>query len=90
MTERPVSVGWKKLVAQCPFRTLIGPPGAPITCSFAALGGEVTPLSARMMSDVLDALRGGGRVLVLSDRADLRDQAKWEILGMLRPMECRA
>ena len=90
MTERTVSVDWKKLVARCPFRTLIGPVGAPTTCSFAALGGEVTPLSPKMMGDVMDALRSGGRVLVLSDRADLRDRAKRETMGMLRPMEGHA
>ena len=90
MNERPVAVDWKKLAEECQFRTLIGPPGAPITCSFAALGEEVTALSVRMMGDVLDAFRAGGRVLVLSDRVDLRDRAKREILAMLQPMGRRA
>ena len=69
--------------SQCGFRSFIGSPGGPVWHAFAALGGTSSTIDPALLQEMVQAIQGGGRVLVMSDRADLRDRAKAEIMGML-------
>ena len=82
---------WKQVAKRCPFRTAFGPePGArtPLEMVAAAsrtiaiLGGEPTPLEPEVARELTEVLAGGGTVLLLADRADLRDAAKAEIVRL--------
>lgn len=75
----------------CPYRTLLGfhrPPHDPLTPGHvdqatqfvAVLGFVAEDFSERMRNDVLAELRRGSVVLLGSNRAELRDHAKREIL----------
>jgi hypothetical protein len=88
-------------MAACPFQTLIGwniPPGSSlddvgdrIGCTVAVVGGtHPDPLTADMLEFAVETLLSGRIVLLVSDRADLRDYAKREIIGMASPAWGRA
>jgi hypothetical protein len=89
-------LNWADLMEQCPFRTLLGdgiPPGATletmlpfIGCTIGVLGGAPEPLTADVMRDALEVISQGKLVLLVSDRADLRDYAKREIAAMAGPV----
>ncbi len=90
---------WAEAFDRCPFRTIIGvcPPHRAITDllpqlshAIAMLGGDPTPISPAMMAEIVASVQAGGAVLILSDRADLRDYAKREILAMALPAAGRA
>ena len=75
----------------CPFRSFIGigdtttanvdEMGTRIAHVFAALGGEPAPIDADLLAELAASVRASRTVLVLSDRADLRDHAKRQILA---------
>ncbi len=74
----------------CPFRSLIGIGGgnaeemeSRIAHTFAALGGEPCSIKPDLLDEMTASIRAGGVVLVMSDRADLRDHVKREILTRL-------
>ena len=77
---------------RCPFRSFVGIGQHPgnsaemaerLDHAFAALGGEVTPIAEDLLAEMVDSIRRGRTVLVLSDRADLRDAAKGQIMTAL-------
>lgn len=85
----PVPATWHEAWERCPFKSLLGT-GNPsdademagrIDHVFAALGGEATPIADELLDEMAASIRAGGVVLVISDRADLRNEAKREILA---------
>jgi hypothetical protein len=85
----PIPATWGEVLERCPFRSLIGI-GQPrdangmmerIAHTFAALGGETTPIADDLLDEMATSIRARGVVLLISDRADLRDAAKREILA---------
>ena len=91
-----------EVLARCPYRTVFGPGGAGVTAEnwnmrmpmptrvLAVLGGTPEPISPRTMREIVQAVRAGQTVMLLADRADLRDYAKREIAAMLGPAGGRA
>ena len=89
-TSNPTT--WGETWERCPFRSFIGlgqhpgdanEMGDRIGHIFAALGGEPAPIADSLMAEMIDSIRRGRTVLVISNRADLRDQAKREILAQV-------
>jgi hypothetical protein len=84
-----------EIMDSCPFSSLIGrdiPPGSTldsvghrIGCTVAVMGGQPEPLNAEMIASAVETLLSGRIVMVLSDRADLADYAKREIVNMAGP-----
>ena len=85
----PIPATWGEAWERCPFRSLVGignPSDANemagrIAHMFAALGGETAPIADELLDEMAASIRAGGVVLVVSDRSDLRDAAKREILA---------
>lgn len=85
---------WAEVLARCPYRTLIGrhEDGVAATTpsdllprlshTIALLGGDVEPIASATMAEIVTSIRAGGTVLLVADRADIRDYAKREILAM--------
>lgn len=82
---------------RCPFRSIIGIAApspnrpldqliSPLAHAIAVLGGDPEPISSDTMAELVAAIRAGDSVLLMSDRADLRDYAKREILAMVNPV----
>ncbi len=85
----PVPATWREAWERCPFKSLVGV-GNPRNANemagridhvFAALGGEAAPIADELLNEMAASIRNGGVVLVISDRADLRNEAKREILA---------
>ena len=80
----------------CQFRSLLGTGGdtnemmSRLGCAIAVFGGAPEPLASEMMENAVAQIAAGRVVLLLSDRADLRDYAKREILAMAGRPEGRA
>ena len=79
---------WKQVLKRCQFRTVFGPelgPRTPLAMvkaasrTLAILGGEPEALNPETALELTGVLLGGGTILVMADRADLRDAAKAEI-----------
>ena len=88
-----VTPSWGKVWAHCPYRSLIASDTgqrttaelmASLACAVAVLDGDPEPFNAQMASDIAALLVDGGTVLLLSNRADLRDAAKGEINRILK------
>jgi len=83
-----------EVMARCPYRTVFGSAGPGVTarnwharmpmpsCIIAVLGGEPVPISAETMAEIIAILSAGDSVMILADRADLRDYAKREIAAL--------
>ena len=52
----------------------------------AVLGGDPEPIGPETIAELVVAIRAGGSVLLMSDRADLRDYAGREILAVANPV----
>lgn len=85
---------WAEALDRCPFRTIIGAHPAHhevadllprLSHTVAVLGGDPMPICPAMMAEIVASVQAGGAVMILSDRADLRDYAKREILAMALP-----
>ena len=98
-TRAPQTI--EEALARCPFRTVIGlPPTRPedvvddmvsrLAHTLAVLGGDPVPISPDTMQEFIASLQLGRTVLVMSDRRDLRDRAKAEILAMASTTGARA
>ena len=85
----PIPATWGEAWARCPFRSLIGighrsdanEMAGRLAHTFAAIGGESVPIADDLLDEMAASIRAGGTVLLISDRADLRDAAKREILA---------
>lgn len=89
----PVSMSWRSVWQQCPYRSLIGSDMgqrsiqemmATVRATVAVIDGDPEPFNETMASDIAALLVDGGTVLLLSNRADLRDAAKGEINRLLK------
>lgn len=81
---RTISEAWDR----CPFRSLVAlVPGTRdelldrMGAAFAAVGGEVVPIEPETLASLVETLRRGRTVVVLDDRADLRDAAKTQLMA---------
>jgi hypothetical protein len=90
-------ISYAEMLAACPYRTLLGWCGVDaaemmerIGGAIAVIGGQPEPLAAAQMATAVEMLQRGRVVLLISDRGDLRDYAKREILAMLEPAAGRA
>ncbi len=78
---------WGETLDCCPFRSFVGKgisAGEMMTRlahTFAAIGGEPCPIDPALLDEMAASIHAGKTVLVLADRADLRDRAKREILA---------
>jgi hypothetical protein len=89
MTQETLT--WPQMVRRCRYRTLLGPNTGPAdavgmvraaTHTLAILGGEAGPIDPDAVRDLVDVLTAGGTIVIMSDRADLRDAAKAEIVSL--------
>ena len=89
---------WAETLKRCPHRTIIAgrvrhgtvdllPPPLRV---LAVISGDPTPLNSAMMAEIVASGQAGETVMILSDRADLRDYAKREILALVLPAVGRA
>lgn len=94
-----VKPAWNDVWDRCPYRSLIGPDigqqtvdhlVAAVACTVAVIDGNPEPLSPTMATDLAAIFQGGGTVLLLSNRTDLRDAAKKEITHILRLVQATA
>lgn len=85
---------WTEALERCPFRTVIGAGQGHrdvaellphLAHTIMVLGGDPTPINSATMGNIVAALQSGGTVMIMSDRADLRDYAKREIVAMALP-----
>ena len=75
------------LIRGCPFRSVLSrnpvdPKRPRWHAIVAALGGVPEPLSPEVLRSGVECLTRGETLLLLSDRQDLRDRAKHELLAM--------
>ena len=78
-----------ELIRDCPFRSVLSRRSVDLTrplehwdALVAVLGGVPEPLSPDVLRSGVECLARGETVLLLSDRRDLRDRAKQELLAM--------
>ena len=71
----------------CPFRSLVSiVPGTKeellsrVGAAFAAMGGQACPIDADHLADLVDTVMCGQTVIVMGNRADLRDAAKSQLM----------
>jgi len=90
--RQPRKMTLRETFKMCPYRTLLGNArGGPdammarLGCTVAVLDGDPEPMSQRMMRDVLRELAAGRTVLLISNKRELRDFAKREIMAMAGP-----
>jgi hypothetical protein len=76
--------------ALCQYRSLVSLiPGSPddllarIGAAFAALGGEICPIEPAMLAHLVETVRGGQTVVALSNRRNLRDAAKAQLMAAI-------
>ena len=81
---RTISEAW----GCCRFRSLVAlVPGTQdelldrVGAAFAAVGGDIAPIDPDTLSSLVETVRGGQTVIVLGDRADLRDAAKAQLMA---------
>lgn len=99
----PTKATFGETLERCPFRTLIGIGSwsgsmdallanalPKLAYTVAVLGGDPEPINSETMAEIVTSIQAGRCVLLISDRADLRDYAKREILAMALPAEGRA
>ena len=72
----------------CPFRSLVSIiPGSKdellgrVGAAFAAIDGEIAPISVDRVADLVDAVLAERTVIVMGSRADLRDAAKGQLMA---------
>lgn len=84
---RPVvtlAEAWKR----CPYRSLVSIiPGTQkelldrFGAAFCAVGGEICPIDADMVEELVDRICGGQTVVLFADRRELRDAAKGQLMA---------
>ena len=72
----------------CPFRTLVSlVPGTRtelldrVGAAFAAVDGDICPIEPDRLAELIDTLLAGRTVIVMGNRADLRDAAKAQLMA---------
>jgi len=89
--DRGQDVPFEEVFAACPYRTLLGAsgtlhPDARPSATVAVLGFVPDDFCDQLRADILNDLRAGRVVALISNSSDLRDYAKREIvLAMSEP-----
>ena len=70
-------------LAVCPFRSVISSRWPPtIACTIACIDDEMFPMSNDMLRRLLDTLRRGEAVLLLSNERGIRDRGKAALMAL--------